>query len=58
MSGIFNPGDKSAYIDPSFFVSLSENIEFMIIGQFFIGRSSTEYGDYGTMLFSRLKWSF
>lgn len=58
LSGIFNPGDKSVYLGPSLFFSLSDNIEFMIIGQFFIGQTATEYGDYGTMLFSRLKWSF
>lgn len=58
VSGIYNPDDKSAYIGPSFYFSLSNNLEFMLISQFFIGQTTTEYGDYGTMLFSRLKWSF
>ena len=58
LSGILNPNDKSTFIGPSIDISLTDNIEFLISGQIFIGDDNTEFGDYGTMLFSRLKWSF
>jgi hypothetical protein len=57
-SGIFNPGDKSAYIGPTVDISLTDNIGFMIMGQLFLGSIGSEFGDYGSMIFSRLKWSF
>lgn len=58
ISAILNPNDKSGYIGPSIDISLSENIGFMLMGQLFIGNTGSEFGGYGSMLFSRLKWSF
>ena len=58
LSGMFNPNDKSGYIGPSLNVSLIDNIGVMFMGQIFIGGDGTEFGDYGSMLFTRLKWSF
>ncbi|MBC34893.1 MAG: hypothetical protein CL663_02465 [Bacteroidetes bacterium] len=57
-SGIFNPGDNSSYLGPSFNFSVAENFDLMFVGQFFMGSNGSEYGDYGTMLFTRLRWSF
>ena len=57
-SGMFNPNDKSGYLGPSFDVSLTDNIGIMLMGQLFLGEDQTEFGDYGSMLFTRLKWSF
>lgn len=58
LSGIFNPNDKSAFVGPSMDISLTDNIGFLITGQIFMGDDNTEFGDYGTLLFARLKWSF
>ena len=57
-SGIINPGDKSSYIGPSFNISIAENFDLMIISQIFMGSKGSEYGDYGSMFFIRLRWSF
>ncbi len=57
-SGIFDPGDKSGYLGPTIDISLSENINFNFTAQLFLGSTGSEFGDYGSMLFSRLKWSF
>lgn len=58
LSGIFNPGDQSGYIGPSIDFSLSENINFNFTSQLFLGSTASEFGDYGSMFFGRLKWSF
>ena len=58
LSGIFNPWDKSAYIGPSTTISLTENINLMVVGQLFTGKQYSEYGDIGQMYFLDLKWSF
>jgi len=58
LSGIFNPSDKSAYIGPTIDISLSENINFNFTSQLFLGSTASEFGDYGSMFFGRLKWSF
>lgn len=57
-SGMYNPNDKSGYLGPSFDISLTDNLGIMFMGQLFLGKDSTEFGDYGSMLFTRLKWSF
>ncbi len=57
-SGMLNPNDKSGYLGPSFDISLTDNIGLMLMGQLFLGKDQTEFGDYGSMLFTRLKWSF
>ncbi len=58
VSAMLNPNDKSGYFGPSLDVSLADNIGFMLMGQLFMGNDGTEFGDYGSMLFTRLKWSF
>lgn len=58
ISGIFNPGDKSSYIGPSIDISLSENINFNFTSQVFLGSTASEFGDYGSMFFGRLKYTF
>lgn len=58
VSAIFNPNDKSGYAGPSVDFSLTENMSLFIIGQIFWGDTGTEYGDYGTLCYMRLKWSF
>ena len=58
ISGMYNPNDKSGYLGPSIDISLTDNIGLMLMGQLFLGKNQTEFGDYGSMLFTRLKWSF
>jgi len=58
ISSIYNPNDQSVFVGPSFDFSLTENLELYTMGQLFFGKSQTEFGDYGQMLYLRLKWSF
>ena len=55
---IINPLDQSSFLGPSLNYSIGNNLEIMINGQYFLGQSGTEYGDYGKALYGRLKWSF
>ncbi len=57
-SVMFNPCDKSSYLGPSLTYSLGNNLELMLTGQLFAGKTGTEYGDYGKAVYGRLKWSF
>lgn len=57
-SGMLNPNDKSGYFGPSIDISLTDNIGILLMGQLFVGKDQTEFGDYGSMFFTRLKWSF
>ena len=56
--GIFNPNDKSFVIVPSFNYSVTANLDFYIIGLLFEGDPLTEFGEYGTSFYLRLKYSF
>ena len=58
LAGIVNPFDGSAFAGPSLDLSLTDNISLFLIGQLFFGKKGTEYGDYGQMLYGRLKWNF
>lgn len=55
---IYNPNDKSFVIVPSATYSVKTNLDFYLTGLFFGGESYTEFGDYGSTLFVRLKYSF
>lgn len=56
--GIFNPNDKSFVIVPTASYSIVTNFDFYLTGLLFAGDALTEYGDYGSTLFLRLKYSF
>lgn len=58
LSTIVNPFDHSFYIGPSISISLMNNLELFISGQFFSGPDGTQYGDIGNLLYWRIKWSF
>jgi hypothetical protein len=58
IAGIINPFDGSAFVGPSFDISLTQNLDLTLVGQLFFGESQTEYGDYGQLYYGRLKWSF
>lgn len=55
---LFNPSDNSYYVGPSCDISLTENIYLLLIGQFFGGNPSTEFGDFGKFFNMRVKWNF
>lgn len=56
--GIFNPDDKSCVIIPSANYSVITNLDLYLTGMFFRGEFLTEFGDYGSTIFLRLKYSF
>ncbi|MCK4569973.1 MAG: hypothetical protein KAT76_06760 [Bacteroidales bacterium] len=58
LASMYNPGDKSVFVGPTFDVSITSNIEFMITAQLFFGDQETEFGDYGKLAYGRLKWNF
>lgn len=58
LAGMFNPSDKSVFVGPTFDISLTSNVEFMLTAQMFFGDKGTEFGDYGKLAYGRLKWSF
>lgn len=57
-SSIVNPCDGSLFVGPTIVYSLSTNLELMLNAQLFIGRSGTEYGDFGQFVNGRIRWSF
>ena len=56
--GIFNPGDKSFVIVPSISYSLITNLDLFFISNFFEGESLTQFGEFGTSFYARIKFSF
>lgn len=56
--GIFNPDDKSYVIVPSASYSIITNLDLYAIALLFDGDNLTQYGDYGSSLFLRIKYSF
>lgn len=56
--GIFNPDDRSRVIVPQVTWSVITNLDFTLIGFFASGSKFTEWGDYGTSVFVRFKYSF
>jgi hypothetical protein len=57
-SSMLNPCDGSFFLGPTLTYSLSNNLEIMLNGQLFFGRSGTEYGDFGQAVYGRVRWSF
>jgi hypothetical protein len=58
IAAIANPNDRSAFIGPALSFSLSDEADVMFSSQIFMGDSGSEFGDYGSLWFLRLKWSF
>ena len=56
--GIFNPNDKSFVVIPSINYSIITNLDLFLICMFFDGNPLTEYGEYGTSFYARIKFSF
>lgn len=58
LSGMLNPYDGSSFIGPSFSLSLTDNLSFLLMAQIFSGKTGTEFGDFGKLAYIRLKWNF
>jgi len=58
LSSIYNPNDKSGFFGPSLDISLNNNVTLFFIAQVFWGDDLTEFGDYGSLCYLRLKWNF
>ena len=56
--GIFNPDDKSYVIVPSATYSVITNLDLYVIALLFNGDKLTQYGDYGSSFYVRVKYSF
>ena len=55
---IYNPDDHSNVIVPSVSYSVITNLDLYLIGLIFNGDNFTQYGDYGTSFYARIKYSF
>jgi len=58
LSTMINPNDRSAFFGPSVDFSLTDNLELYFMGQLFLGKQGAEFGNYGRIIYMRLKWSF
>ncbi|MCH7771598.1 MAG: hypothetical protein IIA49_11385, partial [Bacteroidetes bacterium] len=56
--GIFNPDDGSYVIVPSAAYSLITNFDLLFIAQIFEGDTLTEFGEFGSSFYFRLKFSY
>ncbi len=56
--GIFNPDDHSYVIVPSASYSVITNLDLYLIALLFDGVKLTQYGEYGSSLYARIKYSF
>jgi hypothetical protein len=56
--GLFNPNDQSYLMAPSVTWSITSNFEFLGLVYFTQGEKYTEFGDFDTTIFTRLKYSF
>jgi hypothetical protein len=58
LASMLNPKDGSWFIGPTVDWSIAENFDFMTTAQLFRGDPNTLYGDGGSMIFCRFKYSF
>ncbi|MDH3709789.1 MAG: hypothetical protein OER04_07860 [Cyclobacteriaceae bacterium] len=55
---IYYPGSNALFLNPSMTVSLKENLDLDLIGQFFFDTPNEDYKPVNKFLFFRLKWSY
>lgn len=58
LAGILNPTDRSWYAGPTVTWNALTNLDVTLTGQLFGGDPGTEFGDNGTILLARGKWSW
>jgi hypothetical protein len=55
---IYNPTDRSSVVFPSITWSVVTDLDLSLFALLFSGASGTEYGQQGTAVVARLKWSY
>lgn len=58
LATIFYPGSNALFINPTCSVSLNQNLDLDLIGQFFFDTPNEQYKAVNKFLFLRLKWSY
>lgn len=58
LATMVNPADGSWFVGPTVDWSVVENFDFLLTGQLFRGNPMTLFGDGGSFLFMRFKYSF
>ncbi len=56
--GIYAPGTNLLFLMPSLTVAVANNWEFAVFGQTTFLDNGSEFRNYGTSVFARLKWGF
>lgn len=55
---VFYPDEEAVYISPSVSYSVSQNIDFNLITQIFVGSSDSAFSNAGNVVAASLKWNF
>ncbi len=58
LAAIYYPDEEAVFFSPTLTWSVIENMDFQILGQFFIGSSDSVFGMAGNVLTASLKYSF
>ncbi|EKB50512.1 hypothetical protein [Cecembia lonarensis] len=58
LAGFYYPTDPAVFISPSFTGNVLENLDLLLIGQFFVGGSGSIFEEAGSLIAAALKWSF
>ena len=58
LNGIWYVDDQSFFINPTVTFNLSGSTEFLLAAQLFDGARTSTFGNAGSYVFTRLKWSF
>ncbi|RZS97258.1 hypothetical protein BC751_2861 [Cecembia calidifontis] len=58
LAGFYYPSEKSVFFSPSITGNLVENLDLLVIGQFFAGGKDSIFAEAGSLVAMALKWSF
>ncbi len=58
LATIFNPLDNSFFLNPNVNFSITDNINLLLLGQFFFGDDYTEWGGFGSFYYAQFQWNF
>ena len=58
VNGIWYADDPSYFVNPTITFNLSGNTEFLLAAQLFGGTRASTFGNAGSYVFARLKWSY
>lgn len=57
-TGVVYPDEQGAFLSPQLSWSVIENVDLMLLGQFFAGSSNSLFSDAGTVAAGSLRWNF